>query len=122
MEKDNYLGIGSFKTAHPGYLTLVHLASEGLGTERSQSVAVKRMYVCRIRATSKNPDRWVITRLTSTNEYKKTLMEVNILQWAVSLMTFTFSFIHHFIGKSQHPPPFEIPDVRFVHAGVVLVH
>ncbi|KAF8217982.1 hypothetical protein K438DRAFT_1747225 [Mycena galopus ATCC 62051] len=122
MEKDNYLGIGSFKTAHPGYLTLVHLASEGLGTERSQSVAVKRMYVRRTKATTKNPDGWAITRLTPTDEYKKTLMEANILQWAVSLMTFTFSFIHHFIGKSRHPPPFDIPDVRFVHAGVALVH
>ncbi|KAF8180684.1 hypothetical protein K438DRAFT_1463693, partial [Mycena galopus ATCC 62051] len=65
---------------------------------------------------------WAVTRLTPTDKYEKSLIEAIILQWAVSLMTFTFSFVHHFIGKSQHPPPFDIPDVRFVHAGVALVH
>ncbi|KAJ7798127.1 hypothetical protein B0H14DRAFT_2572667 [Mycena olivaceomarginata] len=44
MEKDNYLGIGTFKTAHPAYLTLMHLTSEGLGTKPNEAVAVKRMY------------------------------------------------------------------------------
>ncbi|KAJ7807138.1 hypothetical protein B0H14DRAFT_2609945 [Mycena olivaceomarginata] len=41
MEKDNYLGIGTFKTAHPAYLTLVHLTSEGLSTKPNEAVAVK---------------------------------------------------------------------------------
>ncbi|KAJ7797160.1 hypothetical protein B0H14DRAFT_3548763 [Mycena olivaceomarginata] len=122
MEKDNYLGIGTFKTAHPAYLTLMHLTSEGLGTKPNEAVAVKRMYVRRAKATSIDPDGWVVARLTPADEYRKILMEANILQWAVSLMTFTFSFIDHFIQKSSHPPPFNIPDIRFVHAAVAIVH
>ncbi|KAJ7847225.1 hypothetical protein B0H14DRAFT_2357233 [Mycena olivaceomarginata] len=118
MEKDNYLGIGTFKTAHPAYLTLVHLTSEGLSTKPNEAVAVKCMYVRRAKATSIDPDGWVVARLTPADEYCKILMEANILQWAVSLMTFTFSFIDHFI----HPPPFNIPDIRFVHTAVAIVH
>ncbi|KAJ7131918.1 hypothetical protein C8R46DRAFT_1015552 [Mycena filopes] len=56
------------------------------------------------------------------DEYRKILMEANILLWAGSIMAFTYSFIDHFIENSPDPPPFEIPDIRFVHAGVALVH
>ncbi|KAJ7685812.1 hypothetical protein B0H14DRAFT_3675285 [Mycena olivaceomarginata] len=65
MEKDNYLGIGTFKTAHPAYLTLMHLT----------------MYVRRAKATSIDPDGWVVAQLTSADEYRKILIEANILQW-----------------------------------------
>ncbi|KAJ7128867.1 hypothetical protein C8R46DRAFT_884835, partial [Mycena filopes] len=42
--------------------------------------------------------------------------------WARSLMVFTYSFIHHSIARAANPPPFEIPELRFVNAGVALVH
>ncbi|KAJ7833710.1 hypothetical protein B0H14DRAFT_2364168 [Mycena olivaceomarginata] len=80
------------------------------------------MYVRRAKATSIDPDGWVVAQLTPADKYHKILMEANILQWAVSLMTFTFSFIDHFIQKSLYPPPFNIPDICFMHAAVAIVH
>ncbi|KAJ7759726.1 hypothetical protein DFH07DRAFT_772058 [Mycena maculata] len=113
--ENRFLGIGTFKTAHPAYLTLAHLASEGL-------VAIKRMYVRRAKPTEANPNGWAIICLMPADEYRKIIMEANVLLWATSILTFTYSFIFHFIDKSPYPPPFEIPDIRFVHAGVALVH
>ncbi|KAJ6592872.1 hypothetical protein B0H19DRAFT_919391, partial [Mycena capillaripes] len=98
------LGIGTFKTAHPSYLTLIHLASEGLGRKPNESVALKQMYVHRKSPTKTNPDAWVINRLMPADEYGKIIMEANVLLWATSL-------IQHFI-----------PDIRFVHAGVAILH
>jgi hypothetical protein len=37
-------------------------------------------------------------------------------------MTFTYSFIHHFIAQASEELPFTIPDLRFAHAGVAVVH
>lgn len=122
IENGTYLGIGTFKTAQPGFLTLIHLTTDGLGQKPNEGVAVKRMYVRRSKPTEANPDGWSITRLMASDEFRKTLMEANVLLWAVSLMTFTYSFIDHFIQNSPHSPPFEIPQVRFVHAGVAIVH
>ncbi|KAJ7473367.1 hypothetical protein FB451DRAFT_1367350 [Mycena latifolia] len=122
METGKYLGIGTFKTAHPGYLTLVHLFTEGLGTKPNEAVAVKRMYVRRAKPTEANPHAWVINRLMPADEFRKTIMEANVLLWAISIMTFTYSFIQHFIDNSPHNPPFDIPEVRFVRAGVAVVH
>ncbi|KAJ7932230.1 hypothetical protein B0H13DRAFT_1498578, partial [Mycena leptocephala] len=116
------LGIGTFKTAQPGYLTLVHLATEGLGTSPKQSVAVKRMYVRRAKPTDTNPNGWILNRFMPEDEYRKIIMEANVLLWAISIMTFTYSFIQHFIDNSPDTPPFDIPDVHFVHAGVAIVH
>ncbi|KAJ7086293.1 hypothetical protein C8R43DRAFT_1142416 [Mycena crocata] len=116
-----YLGIGTFKTAQLGYLSLIHLTSEGLGTTQNQRVAAKRMYVRRAKRTVRNPDGWALTRLTAADEFAKTMMEANVLLWAVSLMTFTYSFIDHFIANSPSEPPFDIPEVRFVHAAIAVV-
>ncbi|KAJ7146838.1 hypothetical protein C8R44DRAFT_600608, partial [Mycena epipterygia] len=116
------LGIGMFKTAHPGHLSLVHLFADGIGTSPNEYIAVKRMYVQRSQRTEANPTGFVIGRLTAVDEFRKTLMEANVLLWATSIIRFTYSFIHHFIANSSHPPPFEIPEVRFVHGGVAVVY
>ncbi|KAJ7273843.1 hypothetical protein C8J57DRAFT_1040824, partial [Mycena rebaudengoi] len=42
--------------------------------------------------------------------------------WAISIMDFTYSLVHQFIDNSPHPPPFQIPNIRFVHAGVAIAH
>ncbi|KAJ7643018.1 hypothetical protein DFH06DRAFT_999447 [Mycena polygramma] len=122
MEKGEYLGIGTFKTAHPAYLTLIHLAAEGLGSKPNEAVALKIMYVRRSQPTAENPDAWVINRLMPLDEHRKIIMEANVLLWATSIMVFTYSFIWHFVKNSPHPPPFEIPEIRFVHAGVAILH
>ncbi|KAJ6568516.1 hypothetical protein B0H19DRAFT_1348962 [Mycena capillaripes] len=122
LESGKWLGISTFKTASPGYLTLMHLGTDGLGRQTNETVAVKRMYVRRAMPTEANPNGWAINRLTAPDEYRKTLMEANLLLWADSIMDLTYSFIHHSIENSAQPPPFEIPEVRFVHAGVAVVH
>ncbi|KAJ6600377.1 hypothetical protein DFH09DRAFT_901349, partial [Mycena vulgaris] len=115
-------GIGTFKTASPGYLSLIHLLEDGIGRFPNECVAIKRMYARRSKSTETKPDNWVITRLTPTDEFWKSLMEANVLLWAISIMIFTYSFIHHFIADSPTSPPFDIPEVRFVHGGVAVVH
>lgn len=114
------IGVGTFKSAHRGHLTLIHLPIEGLGTTPNALVAAKRLY--RKRARKANSDAWVLSRHSAADEYAKTLQEANLLYWGCSLMTFTYSFIHHFVAQAEEEPPFTIPDLRFVHAGVAVVH
>ncbi|KAJ7032563.1 hypothetical protein C8F04DRAFT_1184960 [Mycena alexandri] len=85
-------------TAHPGYLTLVHLSGSGSGTMPSDFVAVERI-------TSTTGSR-VIPRLSPTDEFRKIIMEANVLLWAQSFMIFTYSFIHQFVANATTPPPF----------------
>ncbi|KAJ7802808.1 hypothetical protein B0H14DRAFT_3779136 [Mycena olivaceomarginata] len=68
LEHKQYLGIGTCKTAHPGHLSLVHLA-----TLLSKDYA--------------NPTGFVIGRLTPIDEFRNTLMEANVLLWATSIIT-----------------------------------
>ncbi|KAJ7828658.1 hypothetical protein B0H14DRAFT_2367007, partial [Mycena olivaceomarginata] len=63
-----------------------------------------------------------ISRLSPLDEFRKIIMETNVLPWARSFMIFTCSFIHHLIANAAEPPPFEIPELRLVNAGVALVH
>lgn len=42
------------------------------------------------------------------------------MYWAKSLLDYTYDYIDHHIGTSSMPPPFEIPCVCFVDAGVAL--
>ncbi|KAJ7070249.1 hypothetical protein B0H15DRAFT_756137, partial [Mycena belliarum] len=48
--------------------------------------------------------------------------EANLLFWGASIMSFTYSFIDDFISKAKDEPPFDIPRLRFVHAGVAVAH
>ncbi|KAJ6461124.1 hypothetical protein DFH09DRAFT_894450, partial [Mycena vulgaris] len=114
------IGVGTFKSAYRGHLTLIHLPIDGLGTTPNALVAAKRLY--RKRARKGNSDSWVLSRHSAADEYAKTLQEANLLYWGCSLMNFTYSFINHFIDRAAEKPPFPIPEIRFVHAGVAVVH
>ncbi|KAJ7177076.1 hypothetical protein C8R46DRAFT_48284 [Mycena filopes] len=116
----NHIGVGTFKTAHAGHLSLIHLPSRGLGTSPNQRVAVKRLY--RTRSQKTDSASWVVRRLSAADEYAKTLQEANLLFWAASIMSFTYSFINHFTTSTDKELPFTIPDLRFVHAGVAVAH
>ncbi|KAJ7750708.1 hypothetical protein DFH07DRAFT_961305 [Mycena maculata] len=120
VEISDNIGVGTFKTTHVGHLTLIHLRTEGLGTIPNHPVAVKRMY----RRRSKNTDSTssAVTRYSYADEYALTVQEANLLYWASSLMGFTYSFINHFITNAPEEPPFDIPQLRFVHAGVAVAH
>ncbi|KAF8199240.1 hypothetical protein K438DRAFT_1500860, partial [Mycena galopus ATCC 62051] len=61
-------------------------------------------------------------RYVSADEDVKTVEEANLLYWASSLMKFTYSAINRFRSKASTPPPFEIPQLRFVRAGIAVCH
>ncbi|KAF8212824.1 hypothetical protein K438DRAFT_1565710, partial [Mycena galopus ATCC 62051] len=46
----------------------------------------------------------------------------NLLYWTSSIMDFTYSFLHLFLSNTDEEPPFTIPQLRFVHAGVAVSH
>ncbi|KAJ7827345.1 hypothetical protein B0H14DRAFT_3720876 [Mycena olivaceomarginata] len=114
------IGMGTFKTAHTGHLSLIHLPEQGLGTTLNQLVAVKRMY--RSPKNTGTSSNRAVVRFAPADEYARTVQEANLLYWAASLMEFTYSFIHRFLSKSSADPPFEITQLRFVHAGVAVSH
>ncbi|KAJ7729285.1 hypothetical protein B0H14DRAFT_3169237 [Mycena olivaceomarginata] len=114
------IGMGTFKTAHTGHLSLIHLPEQGLGITLNQFLAVKRMY--RSPKNTGTSSNRAVVRFAPADEYAQTVQEANLLYWAASLMEFTYSFIHRFLSKSSADPPFEIPQLRFVHAGVAVSH
>ncbi|KAF8166923.1 hypothetical protein K438DRAFT_1616380 [Mycena galopus ATCC 62051] len=67
-------------------------------------------------------EKSVVTRYSPADEYAKTVEEANLLYWASSLMEFTYSAITRFVSKASTYPPFEIPQLRFVRAGVAVCH
>jgi hypothetical protein len=120
VELTTDIGMGTFKKAHTGHLSLIHLPEQGLGTTLNQLVAVKRMY--RSPKNTGTSSNRAVVRFAPADEYARTVQEANLLYWAASLMEFTYSFIHRFLSKSSADPPFEIPQLRFVHAGVAVSH
>lgn len=120
VEFSENIGVGTFKTTHLGHLSLFHVRPEGLGNVPNHLVAAKRMYV----KWKKNadPHSSTIGRHPAADEYALTVQEANLLYWASSLMGFTYSFIHHAISQAATKPPFDIPELRFVHAGVAVAH
>lgn len=113
------IGIGAFKTAHPGWLTLSPIVSSGLGSRSQHGVVVKRPFY-RVPPTSQAATSLKIVRYSSVDELKHVLKESIVMYWAKSLLNYTYDYIDHHISTSPTPPPFEIPRVRFVDAGVAL--
>ncbi|KAG1890174.1 hypothetical protein F4604DRAFT_1568268 [Suillus subluteus] len=116
------IGIGAFKMAHPGWLTLSPVVSSGLGSRTQHPVVVKRPFfrvpIQAVAATATASIK--ITRYSSADELENVLKESKGMYWAKSLLDYTYDYIDHHISTSSTPPPFEIPRVCFVDAGVAL--
>ncbi|KAG1740962.1 hypothetical protein EDB19DRAFT_1974957 [Suillus lakei] len=110
------LGAGGFKTAHPGWLTLTPLVESGLGSIPGQNVAVKRPFHKVFPSASSF--MYKIGHFSSADEIAKLFKEANVLYWSRSLLQLTYAFIDRCIASSDEPPPFSIPRVRFVDAGL----
>ncbi|KAG2352293.1 hypothetical protein BDR07DRAFT_1314419, partial [Suillus spraguei] len=54
------------------------------------------------------------------DEIPKLFKEANILYWSNSLLELTYAFIDRSIVSSAEPPPFNIPHICFVDAGLAL--
>ncbi|KAG1721566.1 hypothetical protein EDB19DRAFT_1917239 [Suillus lakei] len=66
--------------------------------------------------------RFTIGRYTISDELPKLFKEANVLYWAHALLTFSYEYIDHCVSNSSEPPPFHIPRLRFVEAGLALSH
>ncbi|KAG1808361.1 hypothetical protein EV424DRAFT_1543509 [Suillus variegatus] len=120
---DDMLGIGGFKTAHPGFLTLLSAPEIPLGSRPRQKVAVKRPFYKKYPpGSSTNPINFSNGRYTISDELPKLFREANVLYWARSLLTFAYEYIDHCVANSSDTPPFHIPRLRFVEAGLALSH
>ncbi|KAG1887220.1 hypothetical protein F4604DRAFT_1570992 [Suillus subluteus] len=115
------IGIGGFKTAHQGWLTLTVPPRSGLGLRASQKVVVKRPFE-RVypQGMPTSSTDYKIGRYAPLNELAKLFREANILYWAKALLGLVYNFIDRAIADTSDPPPFNIPRVRFVEAGLAL--
>ena len=56
------------------------------------------------------------------DESQRLYREANILYWAITLLDLVYDYIDECITAAEHPPPFNIPRLRFVEAGLLFVH
>ncbi|KAG1750360.1 uncharacterized protein EDB91DRAFT_1024717, partial [Suillus paluster] len=114
------IGIGGFKTAHAGWLTLMSPPTAGLGSRAQHDVVVKRpFYKVYPKSTPASLD-YRIGRFALTDELPKLFREANVLYWAKALLGLVYNVIDRAVAGASQPPPFDIPRVRFVEAGLAL--
>ncbi|KAG2057527.1 hypothetical protein BDR06DRAFT_847880, partial [Suillus hirtellus] len=115
------IGISTFKTAHPGWLTLSPIIPSGLGSRFQHPVVIKQPFfrVPSTQATTTTATLKIV-QYSSADELKHVLKESKVMYWAKSLLDYTYDYIDHHIAISPTEPPFEIPCVRFVDTGVTL--
>ncbi|KAG2356261.1 hypothetical protein BDR07DRAFT_1242123, partial [Suillus spraguei] len=115
------LGAGGFKTAHPGWLTLFAAPDSGLGSCPCEKVTVKQpFHKIFPPGSSKAPGKYVIRRYAAADELPKLFQEANMLYRVGPLLEFAYDYIDQCIARSTDPPPFTIPWLRFVKAGLAL--
>jgi len=118
---DGIIGIGGFKTANKGQLTLTLPLSLGLGSKTLQNVVVKRPFH-RVQppGTPASSTDFRIGHFALIDEMPKLFREVNVLYWAKALLGLVYNFIDHAVASASDTPPFNIPCVCFVEAGLAL--
>jgi len=97
---------------------LLPLQHSGIGSQPNHDVVLKRPYIDD-HPTEPGPP---FTRYTLKDESNILYCEANVLYWAKSLLKMTYKFIDHAIDNNKVAPPFEIPRVRFVDAGLLLAY
>ena len=129
----SFIGVGGFKTAQTGLLMLTPPTFLGLGSKAHQDVVIKRPFYTpfqqlaqssskAVRAPPPGADKRRIVRFSLADELPKLHCEANTLYWAKALLTMTYDFIDGAIAHSRKLPPFDIPRLRFVEAGLALAH
>ncbi|KAG6378352.1 hypothetical protein JVT61DRAFT_14077 [Boletus reticuloceps] len=48
--------------------------------------------------------------------------EANILYWAMALLDLTYDYVDQCVANAKESPPFAIPRLRFVEAGLLIAH
>ncbi|KAI6003924.1 hypothetical protein EDD15DRAFT_2360189 [Pisolithus albus] len=112
------IGVGAFKTAQKAQLNLSPLRKSGLGSQPNHDVVLKRPYIDDHPAEPGPP----FTRYSLKDESNILYREANVLYWAKALLQMTYDFIDCAIRGAAESPPFKIPRLRFVDAGLVLTY
>lgn len=118
---EGFIGISGFKTAHTGWLTLTASPRTGLGSVPRHKVVVKRPFY-KVFPTAMKAGPYKVGRFALADELPKLFREAKVLYWSKSLLQLTYNFIDRSIASSPEPPPFVVPHVRFVEAGLALCY
>ena len=112
------IGVRAFKTAQVAKIMLLPLQCSGIGSQPNHDVVLKRPYIDDHPMEPGPP----FTRYTLKDKSNILYREANVLYWAKSLLKMTYEFIDRAIDNNKVAPPFEIPRVCFVDAGLLLAH
>ncbi|KAI6035740.1 hypothetical protein EDC04DRAFT_2571510 [Pisolithus marmoratus] len=122
LSSDSLLGVGGFKTAHAAQLVLTPPAPVGLRSLPRHDVVMKRPYYKPSDPVAQSKSEIRFNCYVLSQEVEKLFHEANVLYWAKSLMQMTYQFIDHAVNTYTIPPPFDIPCLRFVEAGLALAY
>ncbi|KAI6005573.1 hypothetical protein EDD15DRAFT_2358723 [Pisolithus albus] len=112
------IGVGAFKTAQKAQLNLSPLRTSGLGSQLNHDVVLKRPYIDD-HPTEPGPP---FTCYTLKDKSSMLYHEANVLYWAKALLKMTYDFVDCAIQGAEALPPFDIPRLRFVDAGLLLTY
>ncbi|KAG2738583.1 hypothetical protein P692DRAFT_20758678, partial [Suillus brevipes Sb2] len=96
---EGFIGIGGFKTAHAGWLTLTASPRTGLGSVPRHKVVVKCPFY-KVFPTAVTAGPYKVGRFALADELPKLFREANVLYWSKSLLQLTYDFIDRSIASS----------------------
>ena len=111
------IGVGAFKTAQLAQLMLSPLRRSGIGSLSNHDIVLKRPYIEQVLSPEPPFDRYILK-----DESSMLYREANVLYWAKALLKMSYDFIDCAVDNASAPPPFDIPRLRFVDAGLVLAY
>ncbi|KAG2030551.1 hypothetical protein BDR03DRAFT_823811, partial [Suillus americanus] len=114
------IGIGGFKTAHAGWLTLMSPPTSDLGSRARHDIIVKHPFKKVYPKGMPASLDFNIGRFAPKDESAKLFREANILYWAKALLGLVYDVIDRTVAGASEPVPFNIPHVCFVEAGLAL--
>ncbi|KAI6142100.1 hypothetical protein BKA82DRAFT_4438534 [Pisolithus tinctorius] len=115
---DSIIGVGAFKMAQIAQLNLSPLRDMGIRSSPNDRIILKRPYINDHPVEVKPP----FTRYALQDESNILYHEANALYWAKALLQMTYQFIDCAVKDTKVPPPFEIPRLRFVDAGLLFAY
>ncbi|KIO01737.1 hypothetical protein M404DRAFT_149449 [Pisolithus tinctorius Marx 270] len=90
----------------------------GIRSSPNDRIILKRPYINDHPVEVKPP----FTRYALQDESNILYHEANALYWAKALLQMTYQFIDCAVKDTKVPPPFEIPRLRFVDAGLLFAY
>ncbi|KAG1883960.1 hypothetical protein F4604DRAFT_1919765 [Suillus subluteus] len=103
---NDMLGIGGFKTAHPGFLTLFQATLLQEVPSRWQQ----------------KPNEFHLWMLYNKWRASKAIQGGKHVVLGTCIANISYEYIDHCVSNSSEPPPFHIPRLRFVEASLTLSH